>query len=613
MASKQKSFSLNHPIVITFLIFAIIGFMSLAAEVLKPLALSVLLSFALAPLSRFLERRGVPRAAAVFLTVVLCLGALGGISYKVYQQLTTLAGELPQYQAQMERKVERFQPSEKGAFEKASDVVSDVAGKLQKSPLEARDKIMDVNVVSAPSFRDRLQESVGPYIESLGVGSFVLILVLFMLMKREDVSDRLVRLFGQRRVSLTTKTMEEVGQRISRYLAVNAMVNSTFGLIVGLGIWAIGVPYAILWGFLAGALRFIPYVGAAISFVLPLIFSIAFFEGWREPILVFALFAVIETVANSFLEPIIYGKTTGVSALGLLVAAMFWTWLWGALGLLLSTPLTVCLAVLGKYVPGLRFFATMLGEEPALEPDIRFYQRLLAMDQDGATTIIEAAMKKQHRIDIFEQYLIPTLARCERDRIEGDIEEREQVFIWRIIGDLLDDLSETPELTLGSVAESALTAGGGGDATAYKIAGVAANDNADSLILRMLKISLGAAKVDLQILANAETPMKLNDEVSGHDPDMVVLSHVPPGGATTARYLVRRLRARFADLPIVVGRWLEASDTTGEDERLTAVGATNVVFRLTDARDLILKQVASKTTTVDPSTTPEVPSAVATV
>ena len=299
-----------------------------------------------------------------------------------------------------------------------------------------------------PSFRQRLETTVGPYIESLGVGSFVLILVLFMLMNREDVSDRLVRLFGQRRVSLTTKTMEEVGQRISRFLAVMVMLNSSFGLIIGLGLWAIGVPYAILWGFLAGTLRFIPYVGAAISFVLPLIFSIAFFEGWREPILVFALFAVIETVANSFLEPIIYGKTTGVSALGLLVAAMFWTWLWGGLGLLLSTPLTVCLAVLGKYVPGLRFFATMLGEEPALEPGVRFYQRLLAMDQDGATAIIEEAMKKQHRIEIFEEYLIPTLARCERDRMQEDIDEREQVFIWRVIGDLLDDLAETPELTL---------------------------------------------------------------------------------------------------------------------------------------------------------------------
>jgi predicted PurR-regulated permease PerM len=520
--------------------------------------------------------------------------------------LTTLASELPRYQAQMERKVERYRSQEQNAFTKASEVVGNVADKLQTSPLDAQRKVQDVNVVSQPSFRQRLEDTVGPYLESLGVGSFVLILVLFMLMNREDVSDRLVRLFGQRRVSLTTKTMDEVGQRISRFLAVMAMLNSSFGLIIGLGLWAIGVPYAILWGFLAGALRFIPYVGAAISFLLPLIFSIAFFETWREPILVFALFAVIETVANSFLEPIIYGKTTGVSALGLLVAAMFWTWLWGGLGLLLSTPMTVCLAVLGKYVPGLRFFATMLGEEPALEPDVRFYQRLLAMDQDGATAIIEAAMKKQHRIEIFEEYLIPTLARCERDRIEGDIEEREQVFIWRIIGDLLDDLSETPELTLSSVAAEAPAAGGADVATPFKIAGVAANDNADTLILRMLKLSLGAARVELELLANPETPMKLNDLVSDYDPDMVILSHVPPGGATTARYLVRRLRARFADLPVVVGRWLEASDTTGEDERLTSVGASNVVFRLTDARDLILKQIAPKTT-VDPAATPAVP------
>ena len=219
----------------------------------------------------------------------------------------------------------------------------------------------------------------------------MLILVLFMLMGREDLSDRIVGLFGHRQVSLTTRTMEEIGQRISRYLATFALVNSGFGLVIGLGLGLIGVPYAVLWGCLAAMLRFIPYVGPAVAFVLPLVFSFAHFPGWAQPLEVVALFGVVEVVLNSFLEPVIYGKTTGVSALGLLVAAMFWTWLWGTLGLLLSTPLTVCLAVLGKYVPSLRFFATLLGEEAELEPDVRFYQRLVALDRDGAIEVVEAA------------------------------------------------------------------------------------------------------------------------------------------------------------------------------------------------------------------------------
>ena len=210
-----------------------------------------------------------------------------------------------------------------------------------------------------------------------------------MLMGREDLSDRIVGLFGHRQVSLTTRTMEEIGQRISRYLATFALVNSGFGLVIGVGLWLIGVPFAVLWGCLAAMLRFIPYVGPAVAFVLPLVFSFAHFPGWTQPLEVVALFAVVEVALNSFLEPVIYGKTTGVSALGLLVAAMFWTWLWGTMGLLLSTPLTVCLAVLGKYVPSLRFFAALLGEEAELEPDVRLYQRLVALDRDGATEVVD--------------------------------------------------------------------------------------------------------------------------------------------------------------------------------------------------------------------------------
>ena len=208
--------------------------------------------------------------------------------------------------------------------------------------------------------------------------------ILFMLINREALGDRIVQLFGHRQINLTTRTMKEIGQRISHYLASIMLVNLGFGLTVGGGLWLIGVPYAALWGCMAAMMRFIPYVGAGVAFLLPLIFSVAYFPGWRQPLEVVAFFGVVE-VALSYLEPVIYGKTTGVSALGLLVAAMFWTWLWGLLGTLLSTPLTLCLAVLGKYVPSLGFFATLLGQDAELDQNIRFYQRLVSLDQDGAT------------------------------------------------------------------------------------------------------------------------------------------------------------------------------------------------------------------------------------
>jgi len=589
---------MDHPIVIAFLIFAVIGFMSLAAEVLKPLALAVLLSFALAPLAGFLERRGLPRSAAVVVTILLALGLLAGVTYKVGQQLTMLANDLPQYEENMKRKVTLFKPQQENALDRLSQVGREVAETLDKPPKTSG--AQPVSIVSQPTFTQRLQTAVGPYLETLGVVSFVLILVLFILINREDLSDRIIRLFGRSRVSLTTKTMEEVGQRISRYLAMFTLVNSSFGLIIGLGLWAIGVPYAVLWGVMFALLRFIPYVGPAAAFALPLIFSFAYFQGWREPLMVVALFGTLEVVANSFLEPVIYGRTTGVSALGLLVAAMFWTWLWGALGLLLSTPLTVCLAVLGKYVPGLGFFATLLGEDPALEPDVRFYQRLLAVDQDGATAIVETALKQQPRVEVFDQILIPTLSRAERDRAHDEIDEREQAFIWRVIGDLIDDLEETPALDLKTLSTAAENTSKPDESPAspstpmLRILGVATNDHSDELVLRMLDQLLEGAGCAISIYTAPESPLKLAEQVADTSPDLIVLSHLPPAGFTNARYLVRRLRARFADMPILVGRWGEMGNTAEAAEQLTNVGASRIVFRLAEAREFILEKYLTK-------------------
>ena len=348
---------------------------------------------------------------------------------------------------------------------------------------------MDVRVIEQPTFRQRLQGAVGPYLEFIGVGSFVLILVLFMLMNREDLGDRIVQLFGHRQINLTTRTMSEIGQRISRYLAMITLVNSGFGLIVGLGLWLIGVPYAVLWGCLAAMMRFIPYVGAAVAFLLPLVFSVAHFPGWRQPLEVVALFGVVE-VALSYLEPVIYGKTTGVSALGLLVAAMFWTWLWGLLGTLLSTPMTLCLAVLGKYVPSLGFFATLLGEEAELDQNIRFYQRLVSLDQDGATAVVEAALKERPRAEVFDQILVPALSRAGRDAARGELEESDVAFIRRVIGEILDDLEGTEEISLKTPAPSGEgepgRANGKPASPPFEVAGVAASGTSDALALRML-------------------------------------------------------------------------------------------------------------------------------
>src|SRR4051812_49012478 len=375
------------------------------------------------------------------------MGLLGGVGYLVGQQLTALAKRLPDYQENIEKKLSGvFKPGQRSAGTRLLDLANRVTANLEEAPAGEEGRapaIPKVEVVQQPSFQERLRAGTGPYLEFLGVGSFVLVLVLFMLMGREDLSDRSVALFGQRQVSITTRTMEEIGQRISRYLATFALVNSGFGLVIGLGLGLIGVPYTVLWGCLAALLRFIPYVGPAVSFLLPLVFSFAHFPGWVQPMEVVALFAVVEVVLNSYLEPVIYGKTTGISALGLLVAAMFWTWLWGTLGLLLSTPLTVCLAVLGKYVPSLWFFAAILNEEAELEPDVRLYQRLVALDREGAIAVVETALKQRPRVEVFDQVLVPALSQAERDAARGELDETKQEFVWGVVSELLDGLEGT--------------------------------------------------------------------------------------------------------------------------------------------------------------------------
>ena len=604
MATPRKHSTLADPFKLTMLIFAVIAFMYFTGEVLRPLALSVLLCFALAPAVRILERMGLPRVAAVVLTVVVALAVLGGVGYVVGRQLTSLANRLPDYQENIENKIKGVvKPDERSATDKLKDMAAQVTAKMEKPATSGSDEpvpIQKVEVVSQPSFQERLRSVSGPYLEFLGVSSFVLILVLFMLIGRNDLSDRIILLFGNRQVSLTTRTMEEIGQRISRYLATFAIVNSGFGLVIGLGLGLIGVPYAVLWGCMAAMLRFIPYVGPAVAFALPLVFSFAHFPGWLQPLEVVALFAVVEVALNSFLEPIIYGKTTGVSALGLLVAAMFWTWLWGTTGLLLSTPMTVCLAVLGKYVPSLRFFATLLGEETELEPNVRLYQRLVALDRAGAVEVVEAVLKKLPRVDVFDQVLVPALVRAERDAERDELEQTEREFAWRVIGEVVDGLEGTPDLSLASVASPANGACHGSDDGDSKVSrvplvGLAVQDTADALVLKMLAQILAPAGCDLEVIAATESSLEVAERVAENSPRLVVVSHLPPEGLTLARYLVRRLRTQFADLPIVVGRWGETGGGAAAAERLSGMGATDVVFTLSDARDRILKTILSRT------------------
>ena len=579
---RQQNSVMSHPIVITFLILAVITALSFASEVLKPLALSILLAFALTPVSKLLERARIPRAVAVVLTLVFALGALAGVGFVVGNQMTQLTLHLPEYKNRVLRKIEVvLNPAQGSAMKKAERVVQEISETIADSTAGSNNAT-DVRVVQEPSFRERLQSAVGPYLEFLGVASFVLVLVLFMMLSREDLRDRTLRLFGQTHIGLTTRTMNEIGQRISRYLATFTAMNTCYGAVIGVGLHLIGLPMAILWGCIAGFARFIPYVGTAVAFSIPVLYSVAYFDGWLKPLEVLLLFAVIESALSSVIEPIVYGKTTGVTALGLLVAAMFWTWLWGLMGLLLSTPLTVCLAVLGKYVPSLGIFATMLGEESELDPDVRFYQRLLALDRDSAEEIVETMLATQTKAEVFDRIIVPALSLAERDAAAGYLEEDELVKLWRVVNEIIEDISTGTESPGEQASSSPATP---------VILGIAADDTADALVLKMLS-QLVLSKGFTIDRIEASTPMQLAERVAERNPAMVVISHLPPRGLTSARYQVRRLRAHFSSLPILVGRWGGLAPSTARDEGLSTAGASVVAYSLADAGERIATTLA---------------------
>ncbi|MEW4567625.1 AI-2E family transporter [Tautonia sp. JC769] len=605
---------MNHPVIVTVLILAVIAFMYLAAEVLRPLALAVLFSMVLAPMASWLERRGIPRAVATAACVLVVLGALGGISTMVFMQFGQLAEEVVSQSEEIKLKVKGlFQGQSPSAVGQVGQVVEEVTREVMEEPdpgaegaggddpgeialsespgapgfnlpktsrstIEG-DPIIPVEVVDRPSIQDRFQNAVGPLLGPAAIFFLVLILTLFILLTRDNLNARLIQVIGTSHVSLTTRTLEEAGQRISRYLMIFSLYNATCGAILGLGLYLIGVPYAVLWGFLAAVLRFIPYVGPWSAFVLPLAYSVTLGEGWYEPLMVIALFATLEIISNSVLEPIIYGRTAGITAVGLLVMAMFWTWLWGPIGLLLSTPLTVCLAVLGKYVPALNVFATMLGEDVVLERDAQFYQRLLGHDSDAAFEVIEAALEEGFSLEqIFDQILIPALSRAESDLARSVIEESDEIFIWTTTRTILDDLEAREESTTKDTLIRPKTRKNG------KVLGLATNDAADTMVLRMIQMSLKPLGIPVEIINATRSPLEASEHLSGSKNQIVLLSYLPPVGLTSARYLVRRIKALDAKLPLWAGRWGEAGGEKARN-RLTKMGADRVVFSVAEVKE----------------------------
>jgi predicted PurR-regulated permease PerM len=583
-------------------IAVVVAALYLAKAVLVPLTVVVLLSFLLSPVCDWLERRRLPRIPAVLVTVVLGFIVLGGMGWTAVVQITQLAPKLPQYQNNIEAKLHSVNEYAVAALDKLTRMEQETDQEVSPSDQAATPQgtnalPFSVRVLSSqPSPLQIFGGIFGTLLEVLATAGIVFVLVVYFLVRREDLRDRCIHLIGKGHVTVTMQTLEDAGTRVSRYLSMLFVINVSYGVSVGIGLALIGLPNAVLWGILATVLRFIPYIGPWIAAAMPIGLSLAVSPGWVTPLLTVGLFVALELFSNNVLEPWLYGRSTGVSAAAVLVAAVFWMWLWGPVGLLLATPLTVCLLVVGKHVPQFSFLHILLGSEPVFEPKARIYQRLLAGDQEEAAEVLEECLSRQPLVEVYDTALIPALALAETHWQLGELNESKHDFIMQSLKELVQYQGERLRKTRAEEeTDPAPMAVGDSpvvdptDATGLGILCLPARSEADEIASMLLAQVLQTGGCLAQTVPVTPLAGEMADLVARHQAEVVCISATPPAAVMHARSLCRHLRDRFPGLAIVVGLWDAQGDLDKARERL-GCGAT-VVATLADAREHIRMQI----------------------
>ncbi len=552
--------------------------------VLVPLSLAVLLAFVLTPVVDWLNRRGMPRKPSVALVAFLTLLLLTGAGYVVTLQLTGLAAQFRAHGDEYRQNVaDKFAPVLEllESARKVEDMSKDVPGvkEGQEQKLPPTPVVVESHGFGMLSW---LPAVVWPVVEVGGETLLVVVLAIFILLWRENLRDRLLSLLGPRHIAGSTRALNDTARRVSRYLLLLACINGMVGLAVGLGLYFIGVPYAVLWGVLVAALRFIPYIGVWVAAALPFGLSLAIFPNWTPALLVLGLFLTIELVVANAVEPLLFGHGTGVAPLPLLLAAVFWAWLWGPAGLLLSTPLTVCLVVLGRHVPALRMLDILLGAQPTLDPPARLYQRLLAGDVDEASGVLQERLDHQPLEEVCDELVLPALLRARVEREDGNLNADEERAVLRgtrllIRSVLAPDVSD---VTPGRVAELV--------GPPLRVLGCPARGAADAIALRMLGLALHSSGCELKLVTAERVVAEARALAQPGRPAVVCIGTLPPGGLANAAHLCRRLRTRVPGVRVIIGRWGSTDEAGASDARLRNVGAESVGATLRETLALIL-------------------------
>lgn len=656
-------------------VFLVVAALYFARDVMIPLALAMLLSFLFTPVVNRAERLRVGRPAAVMGVVCLAFILIGILAYVVVDQVTFLASNLDQYKGNIITKVQKIRPSGGGAFGKlvetakeiqqkvdepatqstnadgdgatrpagasATDVAAaEVAARTRTARVADRESVLrgrtpnpatspsrenpvPVSIVEpSPSPLQTLGQYLGLALGPLGTFGIVIVFVIFMLLQREDLRNRLIRLVGHGQLTVTTQALDDASKRISRYLLAQAIVNGTYGAAVAIGLWLIGwyfgngtdFPGVILWGLLCALLRFIPYIGPWIGATFPLTVAFAVYPGFGVFVASGALFIGIELLSNNIMEPLMYGASTGMSTLAILVSAVFWTWLWGPIGLLLSTPLTVVLVVLGKYVPQLQFLDVMLGDEPVLTPPERMYQRLLALDPEEATELAREYWQSGSLESLYDTVLMPALGMAEQDRHAGQLDDRRDKFVRQTIRDIIDELGDEERERARSAKPGIADASGNGkamigdeDSTLVRraklpddanvnVVCLPAHDPADEICNMMLAQLLELRGYRAVSISQNALASEMLDEVARNEADVVVVGALPPSAVAHARYLCKRLSVRLPQANVIVGIWLSRAEPKTIRDRIRCVTNVGIAKTLEE----MLREINQRATSLIP-------------
>ncbi len=603
MSRPQKSRELTQLFILIFSL-AGIAVLYLAKTVVVPLALAILFSFLLSPLVTLLERIHLPRLLAIIIVILAAGIAVGAVSWTVFNQLVTVTDHMADFTYNINHKLETLKPTKSTSFSRAEQELDRLGQEISTLNLgvavdhsEHQRKQLGASAdhpiaVQEVGKSDRL-DTIHGVLGSLVSVFLVVVFTFFMLLQREDLRNRLIRLTGRGHLNLMTQAMDEAGHRVSRYLALQLLVNTCYGTLIFVALYFLALPHALLWGALAGILRFIPYVGAPTAAFLPTVFSIAVYTAWTPTLLIMAVFFTMEVLTANFIEPHIYGKQTGLSPLAVLVAAVFWTLIWGPIGLILSVPLTVCLVVVGSHVPSLKFLTVLLGDQPVMRPEAHYYQRLLASDAQEAGQVLDSYVKDNSVAAVYDKVIVPALGLFEQDRHRNALDQETVNFITETAQEQVEELglrNDEPQSAHPAIESvpnvsppmSSDKQPAPPSAVAKRVVCVAVRDDSDEIVALMLSQLLRRAGHSAKTIPLGNVDQVIA-EVFDARPEVVCLSALPPYAMAYARTLYEALRTRQSNLDIVIGLWNHSGDLEKAAKVITGDEGNPICVTLAEA------------------------------